>query len=91
VRFAPGAKGGAATAPTFNALKVDGSIRHPRVGEAWEYAAIITITNDRGEEIARQIVGVGAIEPGEERKFTFAVEVFVPEGALEAVSAGRSD
>jgi hypothetical protein len=57
---------------------VEGAIRHPKVGEAWEYAVTISITNERGEEVARQIVGVGAIQPGEQRKFTFAVEVFTP-------------
>jgi hypothetical protein len=90
VRFAPGAKGGSVTAPTFSPLRVEGSIRHPDVGEAWEYAAIITITNERGEEVSRQIVGVGAIEPGSERKFTFAVEVFAPEGAPQFETAGSA-
>ena len=51
--------------------------------EAWEYAVMISITNDRGEEVTRQVVGVGAIPPGEQRKFTFSVEVFTPAGALE--------
>ena len=45
---------------------------------------MISITNDRGEEVSRQVVGVGAIPPGEQRKFTFAVEVFTPAGATEA-------
>lgn len=86
-------QGGGAVAPSFSPLRVEGAIRHPNVGEAWEYAAVITITNERGEEISRQIVGVGAIEPGAERKFTFAVEVFTPEGApqLEGVGSGRGD
>ena len=44
---------------------------------------MISITNDRGEEVSRQIVGVGAIQPGEQRKFTFAVEVFAPAGAAD--------
>lgn len=90
VRFV---QGGGATAPSFSPLRIEGSIRHPNVGEAWEYAAVITITNERGEEVSRQIVGVGAIEPGAERKFTFAVEVFTPEGApqLESVLSGRGD
>jgi hypothetical protein len=60
---------------------VEGSIRHPNGGEAWEYAVMVSITNDRGVEVARQIVGVGAIPPGEQRKFTVAVEVFSPAGA----------
>lgn len=45
---------------------------------------MVTITNDRGVELTRQIVGVGAIKPGEQRKFTVAVEVFAPEEASEA-------
>ena len=77
MRFAQGA-GGGAVVPTFSPLRVEGAIRHPKVGEAWEYAVTISITNDRGEEVARQIIGVGAIEPGEQRKFTFSVDVFKP-------------
>ena len=82
LRFAPGAGGGAAV-PTFSPLRVEGSIRHPKVGEAWEYAVTVSITNERGEEVTRQIVGVGAIQPGDQRKFTFAVEVFAPGGETE--------
>jgi hypothetical protein len=48
---------------------------------------MVTITNDRGEEVTRQIIGVGAIQPGEQRKFTFAVEVFAPAGALDTETA----
>jgi hypothetical protein len=59
---------------------VEGSIRHPAVGEAWEYSALVTITNDKGEEIGRHIVGVGALQPGEGRTFSFSVEVFAPGG-----------
>lgn len=70
--------GGGVTAPTFSPLRVEGAIRHTNSGEAWEYAVVISITNDRGEEVTRQVVGVGAIPPGEQRKFTFAVEVFAP-------------
>jgi hypothetical protein len=39
----------------------------------------VSIKNDRGDEVARQVVGVGALEPGEARTFTFAVEVFTPD------------
>jgi hypothetical protein len=62
---------------------VEGSIRHPTAGEPWEYAVTVSITNDRGVEVTRQIVGVGAIQPGEQRKFTVAVEVFGPAGATD--------
>lgn len=80
LRFAPGA-GGGVDAPAFSPLRVEGAIRHTNGGEAWEYAVVVSITNDRGEEVTRQIVGVGAIPPGEQRKFTFSVEVYTPTGA----------
>lgn len=75
VRFA--GEGGDTVVSTLTPLRVEGAIKHPNVGEAWEYAVMITITNDRGEE-TRQIVGVGAIPPGEQRRFAFSVEVFTP-------------
>ena len=83
VRFVAGA-GGGVVAPTFSPLRVEGSIRHPTAGDAWEYAVTVTIRNDRGEEVSRQLVGVGAIPPGEQRTFTVAVDVFGPPGPSEA-------
>ena len=74
---------------TLTPLRVEGAIRHPDVGEAWEYAVMITITNDRGEE-TRQIVGVGAIPPGEQRKFSFSVEVFTPADKVETEPAAKA-
>lgn len=87
IRFAPG---GDVAVPTFSPLRVEGSIRHPNDGEAWEYAVMVSITNDRGIELARQVVGVGAMKPGEQRKFTVAVEVFGPPDASES-DKGRDD
>ena len=75
LRFAPGAE---AVLPVASPLRVEGSIRRPDTGEAWEYAVIVTISNDRGEEIARHLVNVGALQPGELRTFTCAVEMFAP-------------
>ena len=63
---------------------MEGSIRHPNEGEAWEYSVVVTIKNDRGEEVSHQVLGVGALQPGEERTFTFAVEVFAPDAAIVA-------
>ena len=65
--------------PSFESLRVEGTIRHPAVGEPWEYSMTLSIRNDRGEEIVRQIVGVGAMQPLEQRTFTLAVEVFTPD------------
>jgi uncharacterized protein YbaR (Trm112 family) len=61
-------------------LLVEGTLRHPPGGSAWEYSMVLTIRNGRGEEIARQLVGVGALKPDEQRTFTLAVELFTPGG-----------
>jgi hypothetical protein len=79
LRFDPGAAERAV--PSFLPLRVEGTIRHPSVGEPWEYSVMLSIRNDRGEEIARQVVGVGALQPSEQRTFTLAVEVFTPADA----------
>jgi hypothetical protein len=78
LRFDPGMAPRAA--PSFLPLKVEGTIRHPPVGEPWEYSVMVSIRNDRGEEITRQVIGVGALHPAEQRTFTLAVEVFTPGG-----------
>jgi hypothetical protein len=56
-------------------LRVEGSFRHPADSDAWEYSMVLTIRNERGDEIARRLVGVGAIQPGEQRNFTLGVEM----------------
>ncbi len=76
LRFEPGAAPRAQ--PGVSPLRVEGTIRHPQGGDAWEYSVLLTIRNDRGEEIARQVVGVGALQPGDGRTFTLAVEIFTP-------------
>lgn len=76
LRFDPSAS--SRQVPTFSPLRVEGTITHPPVGEPWEYSVLVSIRNDRGEEIARQVVGVGALNPSEQRTFTLAVEVVAP-------------
>lgn len=64
--------------PTTTSLKVEGSVRQPSDGGVSEYSMLLTIRNERGEEIARQLVGVGAMRPGEQRTFTLTVETSAP-------------
>jgi uncharacterized protein YbaR (Trm112 family) len=75
------------TPPSFSALRVEGIVKRPITGEPWEYSLLLTIRNDRGEEITRQVIGVGALQPNEQRTFTLAVEVFTPAAKEEAVKA----
>ena len=71
----------AADDESFHTIKVDGTITHPGDAGAWEYSVLLTIRNGKGEEIGRHLVGVGALEGGEQRSFTLDVEVFVPPGS----------
>jgi len=78
IRFDSGAVATAAV-PSFSPLRLEGAVRHPDAGEAWEYSIVISVKNDRGDEITRQVVGVGALQPGEGRTFSFSVDVFTPD------------
>jgi uncharacterized protein YbaR (Trm112 family) len=67
--------------PTQVPLHVEGIIRHPAGGDPWEYSVVVVIRDERGNEIKRQIVGVGAMHSGDERSFSLSVEVFEAKGA----------
>ncbi len=72
---------GAAAPPKpegFSALRVEGTVQHPERGGDWEYSVVLAIRNERGEEISRQVVGVGALRGAESRTFTLSVEVLTP-------------
>lgn len=46
--------------------------------QTWEYSVVVAIHDDRGEELVRQVIGVGALPPDESRTVTLSVEVFTP-------------
>ena len=71
-----------------SALRVEGVIRHPSAEEAWEYFVVIAVRNDRGEEVARQVVGVGSLQGSEKRTFTLSVEVLPPQGPAATNGSG---
>ncbi len=56
-------------------MRIEGSIRHVAREESCEYCVVVSITNERGEKIARQVVGVGALQPGEQHKYSFSVDL----------------
>ncbi len=72
--------------PSFSPLRVEGTIRHPAIGEPWEYSVLLTIHDERGKELARHVVGIGALHPTEQRTFVLAVEVFTPAAAEAAIA-----
>lgn len=61
--------------PVESPLRVEGTLRHPPGEAAWEYSMVLTIRNERGEEVARKVIGVGALSGDEFRTFNLSVEV----------------
>lgn len=60
------------------ALKVSGQFAREAAAGAGEYHVVVVIRDAGGTEIARKVVGVGGLAPGEERKVDLTVEVFDP-------------
>lgn len=71
---------GAPAAPAITPLRIEGGIRHPGDAEPWEYTVVVTIRNDRGEEISRKLIGVGALEANEQCTFALTVEAVTAKG-----------
>jgi uncharacterized protein YbaR (Trm112 family) len=71
---------GAAAVPAITPLRIEGGIRHPGDAEPWEYTVVVTIRNDRGEEISRKLIGVGALEANEQCTFALTVEAVAAKG-----------
>jgi hypothetical protein len=53
---------------------LEGSFTAERPNEQMEYSMVISIRNERNEEIARQVVNVGAVQGMEKRTFTLSIE-----------------
>ena len=78
LRFDPGAE--ERLRPDAVPLLVEGTIRHPESASLAEYSVVVSIRNERGEEITRKVLGVGALRPSDVRTFTVSVEIFKAHG-----------
>jgi hypothetical protein len=57
-----------------SAFQVEGTIR-PSSEASSEYSVVISIRDAQGEEVKRQVIDVGAMEPDDLRTFNLSVEV----------------
>ena len=75
----------------IRALEVEGEVRHPHGEDPCEYSVVVTVRNEKGQEIARKLVAVGALQSCERCSVALAVEVLPirapaqPEPAVLAV------
>jgi hypothetical protein len=73
--------------PAATPLTVEGTVRHPKGADPWEYSIVLAVRNGRGEEITRQVVGVGVLAPDDVRTFSLAVELFAPQTVVRDLRA----
>jgi hypothetical protein len=62
----------------YSALQVEGTIRHRVPEEPCEYCIVLSIRNERGELLTRQVVGVGALLAAEAHTVSISVELLPP-------------
>jgi uncharacterized protein YbaR (Trm112 family) len=60
------------------ALKVSGQFAREAAAGPGEYHVVVVIRDAGGAELARKVIGVGGLAPGEERKVELSVEIFDP-------------
>lgn len=63
-------------------LRLEATLRQPEEGAGCEYCLVVTVTNDRGEELTRQVISVGTLKPAEARVFSVWVEAYMPQPAV---------
>jgi len=56
------------------AWQVEGTLEPERRDSTTEYSIVIAVRNERNEEVARQVVNVGALQGAERRTFTLSIE-----------------
>lgn len=77
LRFDKDARIGAAGA-TKTAWQVEGTLDAERMDAASEYSILVVVRNERNEEVARQVVNVGALQGAERRTFSLSIEMSEP-------------
>jgi hypothetical protein len=75
LRFNTGSSAHTVAEEGYCALDVDGTIKHKVASEPCEYCVVLDVRNERGEQVVRQVVGVGVLQAGEIRRLHVAVDM----------------
>ncbi len=63
---------------TKTAWQVEGTLDAEHMDSTMEYSILVIVRNERNEEVARQIVNVGALQGVERRTFSLSIETTEP-------------
>jgi hypothetical protein len=77
LRFDKDARPGGVAA-TKTAWQVEGTLDAERMDSATEYSILVVVRNERNEEVARQVINVGALQGAERRTFALSIETSDP-------------
>ena len=67
---------------TRTAWQIEGTLDAERMDQATEYSILVVVRNERNEEVARQIVSVGALTGAERRTFSLSIETSEPKATV---------
>jgi hypothetical protein len=67
---------------TQTAWQIEGTLDAERMDATTEYSILVSVRNERNEEIARQVVNVGALQGAERRVFTVSIETSEPKTSI---------
>jgi hypothetical protein len=72
-------------------FRLEGTVANEPGGEVWEYDLVVALYDSRGAQLARQVVHVGALPPGDARRCLVSLDVRPAEAprALTDVSVPR--
>jgi len=66
----------AAAAPSgYAALQIEGTVQHKQPDEPCEFCVVLSIADENGKQLSRQVVGVGVLQPEEMRRFSVSVNL----------------
>lgn len=54
--------------------QIEGSFKAERPNDPMEYTMVISVRDERNEEVARHVVNVGSVSGNERRTFTLSIE-----------------
>jgi hypothetical protein len=63
---------------TRTAWQIEGTLDAERLDSATEYSILVVVRNERNEEVARQVINVGALQGAERRTFALTIETSDP-------------
>jgi len=81
LRFDQNARPGGLPA-TRTAWQIEGTLDAERMDQATEYSILVVVRNERNEEVARQVINVGALSGAERRTFSLSIETSAPKSTV---------